>query len=292
MNLFFIQPNRFAVLIGTFLCLWGSFDWFYCVIKDCCLTTAILSPVALSPTEKYYYYIDLANRCLYRTHKYKSAACYADMALRNRVVVDSFSSEESFASTLIDLGKYEQAKYLVLTMAPLKNESPEYCLEPMVAYRQVLLGRSYMGLHQYQAAAQILGKDVPGLIPENGTRGSLEFGAFLANVCSGDNSAAKKILKHWRQTKHFYERRPVSDEADNPVLTFFESSMDLLPSEVKIAKQLSADYIRFWEKAENSSDADAVPMLKMASKVMQDHGFSSESGRLMTCAERLKIRTR
>jgi len=43
-------------------------------------------------------------------------------------------------------------------------------------------------------AALTFGKDVPDLSPENSTRESLELGAFLADVCLGDNIAAKKIL--------------------------------------------------------------------------------------------------
>ena len=96
----------------------------------------------------------------------------------------------------------------------------------------------------------------------------------------------------WRQTRHFYDPRPDSDEVDNPVLRFFVSSMDLTPSDGKTAKQLCDDYIRFWGRAENVSDAEAVPMLEAAANVMRDHGFSNESRRLVTCAERLKISSR
>ncbi len=289
MNLFYCQPKGYAVLIGTVLCLWSSSNLALSVIKERCLTTAILSSKVLTAEEKYFYYIDLTSDCLYRKHNRAAAAVYADLALTNRVVVGTVTLEESFASTLIDLGKYEQAKCLIEKMVPLKKSSPEYCLAPIVAYRQILLGRCYMGLHQYRAAALIFGKDVPDLIPENMTRQSLEWGTFVASVVDGDNNAAKKILKHWRDnSRHYYDPKPHSEEADNPVFRFFELSMDLLPSDSTMAKRLCDDYVKFWQENENIGDTDAIPMLEGAAAVMQNHGFLRESGKLIACVSKMQ----
>jgi tetratricopeptide (TPR) repeat protein len=285
MNLLCCQPNGYAVLIGSVLCLWSSLSLAFSVIKDRCLTTAILSPTVLTSKERYFYYIDLTNDCFYRKHNRKAAVAYANLALTNRVLIDTVTLEESFVSTLIDLGKYEQAKCLIEKLAPLRQGSPEYCLAPIVAYRQILLGRCYMGLHQYHSAALIFGKDVPDLIPENTTRQSLEWGAFVASICDGDNNAAKKVLEHWRgNDRHYYDLKPFSDEADNPVFRFFKLSIDLSPGDETAAEKLCDDYVKFWRKNDNIGDADAVPMLEAAATVMQNHGFLSQSAKLTVCA--------
>lgn len=285
--MFFSQPNRYAVLIGTVLCLWSTWDWFVSEVKERCPTTAILSPVALSPKERYFYYINLANHCCYRKHDRESAAQYADLALKNRVVADSFNTEEVFASTLIALGKYEQAKCLILSLAP-KKKSPKYCLAPMVAYRQDLLGQACMGLHQYQSAAKIFAKDIPDLIPENTVRSTLELRLFIADVCLGDNRAAKIALKQLRQNTYMLGQ-PFQTEAECcPLIALYEPLINLSSEDAKEAKNICDKHIRFWQKSEYLGDPDAVPMLEGAAKVLQDRGFSTESGRLMTCAERLK----
>lgn len=292
MSLFNCQPKGYVVLIGTILCLWNAWNSALSAIKERCLTTVILSTKVLTSEERYFYYIDLTNDCLYRKHNRAAAEVYADLALTNRVAVDAVTLEESFASTLIDLGKYEQAKCLINKMVPLRNDSPKYCMAPMVAYRQVLRGRCYFGLHQYRSAALSFGKEVPGLIRDNMTRQSLEWGAFVANVCDGDNKAAKKILKHWRDnSRHYYDPRTLPDGAEDPVFRFFELSMDLLPGDAKIAKKLCDDYVEFWQKDDNIGDMDATSMLEGAATVMRIHGFSSEAERLIAFANAI-VRSR
>ncbi|MFN8555583.1 MAG: hypothetical protein U0103_29305 [Candidatus Obscuribacterales bacterium] len=283
------QPHSCTVLIAILLWLAGSWNALFRVFQERLPVSVILSITPLSKEGRYFYFIDLASHCLYTSREYKSAALYADLALRHRVIVDSFNTEESFASLLMDLGKYEQAKRLLLTLAPLKRGSPEYCLAPMVAGRQELLGRCYFGLHQYRAAAAVFAKEVPELIPENTMRGGLESGAFMSSVCVGDNRSAEKLLKHWRENRHFYDPRPFSAEMDNPLFGFFISSMYLAPSDGTTAKDLCDRYIRFWQISENSEDYDAIPLLEAAAKIMEDRGFSQESIRLSSCADQKRL---
>ncbi len=283
MNLHIGQPNRYVVLFGTLLSLWISWDWLFSAIQDLRLTTAILSPVALSPKERYKHYINLVNSC-YRHHEYKSAAIYADKALENRVCLDVKDFEDIFASTLIGLGKYEEAKCLILKLAPLRKNG----FAPLIAYRQDLMGQAYMGLHQYQFAAKEFEREVPGLIPENTMGPELEFRTFVAYACLGEKESARKVLIKLRRPRVMFGRLSYVDKSNNPVIAFYEPLMSMSANDVETAKRLCDDYIQFLQEPENLHDLETIAMLTDASRAMEDRGFSNEARRLMTCAERMK----
>lgn len=286
MNFHIGQPNRYVVLFGALLSLWISWDRVPNVIQALCLTAEILSPVALSPKEQYIHYIRLTRRCCHK-HEYKLAAICADKALETRVCLDAFEEEEFFPSTLIELEKYEQAKDLTLRLAPLQRNSPRCA--PIAAFRQELMGRAYMGLHQYQSAVEEFGREIPDLVPENRTRQGLELRLFVACMCTGDNKSAKKVLNHLLESRHMFDHSFCIVDENNPIITLFEPMITLSLNDGTAAKNICDKHIQFWQKTENFDDPDAVPMLEGASQVMLNRGYIDESRGLTACAKHIKL---
>ena len=271
------------VLVGTLLSLWVSWNQIPFVTCQTLRRIAeLVDPMLLTPEERYVHYIELTSRSFYN-HQYDLAAIYADIALQNRVCLKAFEVEEVFLDRLIALGKYKQAKDLIPKLAPLEKR-----LTPMSAYRQELLGQACMGLHEYQSAVETFGRNIPDLVRSNGMKQVLELRLFIAYMCLGDYKSAKVVVKHLRYSRDTIEPsyRAVTD--DNPLLNLFEPLLSLAPNNYRAAATICDNHIRFWQRADYLDDPDAVPMLLGASKIMLDYGFTFESDRLKSCADRLR----
>lgn len=257
------------------------------VIQALFLAVQTVKPVPMSPADGYVYYAGLASDCL-RCHEYKLATICADKALNTRVL-GVFDNNLSFAYSLIAIGKYQLAKDLLLKSAASQKNCDDHTVTPIAAARQQLLGQAYMGLQQYESAAEELSTDVPVLPVNYALKPYLKVRLFVADLCLGNDKAAIKVLDHWRESRHVRERLFCPIAESNPILILFGPFITLSSNDFIQAHKIATRHIELWEKCQSFEDPEAVPMLNAASQIMLRRGYAFESSRLSACADRIKM---
>jgi tetratricopeptide (TPR) repeat protein len=168
----------------------------------------------------YKFYVQAVGQCLYRG-QYRQADEYAKLALLLRPLsIDSLylsdgeskSGVESqlrrfyepifeagFADDLASLGRYAEAKAVILSVPEIGPAPANFCTGPLIGYRQGRLGQAYLGLRQYQEASRELTKPIPNLIKDNGTWAELEYLLAIGYLSQKKVSMAKEVFSKWEQ---------------------------------------------------------------------------------------------
>ncbi len=181
-------------------------------------------------------------------------------------------NEYELAETLISLGNYRDAKYVLETLPNVLEAPGEREYHASFAYRHYLHGAALLGLHEYQQAIETLR---PALINKPMSVGAefLLAEAYLAMHEPATAAAWLERMRNFRNQKLF---------------NVYIQMTSLRVGDNKAAKHITGELMTFWRELESKQAPEGISNLEFASEFMKQNGFIAEAVELRTEAERLK----
>lgn len=281
------RPYMLLVVVGVILSCWVSMNEIPAAICRLIFIKKLLVPGTLSPNEQYLHYVELTNWNV-ENRLYKLADKCAVLAVQNRPGPAAPGIEEPFISTLIGLTRYEEAKQLLLRLAPLNDQSPGYDSASISTRRRALMAQSCMGLHQYRLVTETANEAPENLDKTYIFEIDLAQNAFVANLCINDKQSALRALDRYHACRENERKFYGSCNEARTVVGLFYPIINLSPNEFGKASQICQKHLDFWTAEGFASDPECIPLLEAASQSMANRGYPVESRRLASAAQKLR----
>lgn len=232
----------------------------------------------------YEFYVHVVGQCLYRG-EYRKADGYAKLALLLRPLsIDSlyFRDRENksgsklgwlseslveggFADNLSSLGRYAEAKAVILSSREIRRAPENLCLGPLIAYRQGMLGQACLGLRQYKEASRELSKPIPNLITSNSSWTQLEFLSAISYLSQKKVSMAKEVFSRLAQ------RGEGPSEFEIQLLRIPDASDDA-------ALLIASRIIKYFDR--HQPDTTTPQCLELTAAIMETYGHNTAANLL------------
>jgi len=242
-------------------------------------------------SRQYQQCIDAVDYYVHRD-KYQVGNRYADMALRLRPLSVDYQSlsqcqylkscshygfdlpEEAFADSLISLGRYAEAKNVLLGLPPIEKMPtiPWSNPGPFIGYRRTELCEAYLGLKKYRNASCELEKPIPSLAESNSTNEDLDVALLVAYLAQRRDKAAVQVYSRWK-------RRAGSTSFELPTLLTQIPGADHATA-IRIAHRV-IEYCY-------PPDPSTAPCLDFASSIMESYKHSAAASILSAEANRIR----